>query len=77
MIRLLKNPDIMKPIKKSHIRETLNLLTNADSRTDTILEKLHDYYFILYRPYISIFFSLKKRMKKIEEKKIIIRGLVI
>ena len=28
--------------KKSRIRETKNLSTDADSRTDTILERLHD-----------------------------------
>ena len=28
--------------KKSRIQETKNLLTNADSRTDTILERLRD-----------------------------------
>ena len=28
--------------KKSRLRETLNLSTDADSRTDTILERLHD-----------------------------------
>ena len=27
-------------LKKSHIRETKNLSTDADSRTDTILERL-------------------------------------
>ena len=33
----------MNTIKqKSHIWETKNLLTNADSRTNTILERLHD-----------------------------------
>ena len=31
--------------KKSRIRETLNLLTDADSRTDRILEKLHNFFF--------------------------------
>ena len=42
-----------KPIlQKSRIRETKNLSTDADSRTDTILEKLHD-------------LSLKKIFKKI------------
>ena len=29
-------------IKKSRIRETKNLSTDADSRTDTILERLRD-----------------------------------
>ena len=28
--------------KKSRILETKNLLTHADTKTDTILEKLHD-----------------------------------
>ena len=29
-------------LKKYRIRETKNVLTDADSRTDTILERLHD-----------------------------------
>ena len=29
-------------LKKSRIRETKNLSTDADSRTDTVLESLHD-----------------------------------
>ena len=33
--------------KKSRIREKKNLLTDADSRTDTILEGLH-YFFIFF-----------------------------
>ena len=32
---------------KSRIRETLNLSTDADSRTDTIFEKLRDIFFLL------------------------------
>ena len=33
--------------KKKHLHtETLNLLTDADSRTDTILEKLHACFFV-------------------------------
>ena len=31
-------------VEKSRIRETKNLSTNADSRTDTILERLRDLY---------------------------------
>ena len=30
------------PLKKSRIRETKNLSTDADSRIDTILERLRD-----------------------------------
>ena len=30
------------PLKKSRIRETKNLSTDADSKTDTILERLRD-----------------------------------
>ena len=30
--------------KKSRIRETKNLSTDADSRTDTILKKLRDFF---------------------------------
>ena len=37
--------------KKSRIRETSNILTFADSRTDTILERLHD---LLKKKYICI-----------------------
>ena len=33
--------------KKTRIRETLNLSTDADSRNDTILEKLQFFLFIL------------------------------
>ena len=29
-------------VKKSRIRETKNISTDADSRTDTIFERLHD-----------------------------------
>ena len=36
----LKNK--LKEMKKSRIRETKNLSTDADSRTDTILERLRD-----------------------------------
>ena len=38
MISLLQNPDLQG--KKSRIQETKNLSTDADSRTDTILEWL-------------------------------------
>ena len=31
-------------VEKSSTRETKNLLTSAVSRTDTILEKLHDFF---------------------------------
>ena len=42
----------LQPIQKSRIRETLNLSTDADRRTDTILESLRD-------------LSRKKRRKKL------------
>ena len=32
--------------KRSRIRETKNILTNADSRVDRILKRLHDFFFI-------------------------------
>ena len=48
---------IVQRSKKSRIWETLNLSTNADRRTDTILERLQD-------------LSKKKKEKK-REKKII------
>ena len=34
--------------KKSRIRETKNLSTNADSRTDTILKELRDFCFLFF-----------------------------
>ena len=34
--------------KKSRIWETLNLSTDAVSRTDTILEKLSDYFYLIF-----------------------------
>ena len=36
------NPKSKRNTKKLRIRETKNLSTDADSRTDTILERLHD-----------------------------------
>ena len=33
---------VLLDIKKSRIRETKNLSTDADSRTDTVLERLRD-----------------------------------
>ena len=44
-------------VKKSRIRETLNLLTEADSRTDTILERLRD----LSKKKIYIYIYIKKK----------------
>ena len=41
--------------KKSRIRETKNLSTDADSRTDTVLERLRD---------LSIFYLIYKKKKK-------------
>ena len=35
--------------KQSCIWETLNLSTDADSRTDTILEKLHYFLLLLFK----------------------------
>ena len=39
---ILKWPNILFKKKKSRILETKNLLTDADRRTDTILERLHE-----------------------------------
>ena len=49
--------------QKFHIRETLNLLTDADSRSDTIFEKMHDFFL----REVAWFFFQK------EKKKIILR----
>ena len=35
-------------LKKSRIRETPTLLTDADSRTHTILERLRDLFFFIF-----------------------------
>ena len=37
--------NILKAYKKSRIRETPTLSTDADSRTDTNLKRLHDFFF--------------------------------
>ena len=44
--------------KKSRIRETPTLLTDADSRTDTILEKLRDLYIYFIFQRLHDFFIL-------------------
>ena len=48
--------------KKSRIRETPTLLTDADSRTNTILEKLRNIYFlyIYFFKEVAGFFSTEK-----------------
>ena len=51
-------------MKKSFIRETKNLSTDADIRTDTILERLRD---------LSQFIFLNERMRNFSLKKIIMR----
>ena len=48
-----KQPVHIMHISKSRTREINNLLTDADGRTDTILERLHD-------------LSLKTKLKKNE-----------
>ena len=51
MVVKSKQGDELNVNKKSRIRETKNLSTDADCRTDTILERLRD-------------LSLKKKYKK-------------
>ena len=43
---------------KSRIRETKNLLTDADSRTDTILERIGENFNLLYPIAIEILLTL-------------------
>ena len=40
--KMTKNLHFVHTLKKSRIRETSNLSTDADRRTDTILERLRD-----------------------------------
>ena len=75
-----KKPCLLLRYTNSCIRETRNLLTNADSRTDTILERLCDLllFFLFFqrscdfgpKPYLKtpsahIFFFQKLRLLKI------------
>ena len=53
---------LQSQLKKSRIRETKNLLTDADSRTDTILERLRDLSF-----FFLFFFLLFLRERKITQ----------
>ena len=46
-------PKCRKQEKISRIRETLNLSTNADSRTYTILEKLRDFFLKIFLERLS------------------------
>ena len=45
--------------KKSRIRETKNLLIDADSRTNTILEKLHDFLVFFFWIFCVIIYIYK------------------
>ena len=47
--------NLRKPKKKSHIRETPTLSTVADSRTNTILERLRDF---------SLYIKTKQKKEK-------------
>ena len=53
-MEVIKSGSQIKCLKKTRIRETKNLLTDADSRTDTIFERLHDLSLFLFNGAVDV-----------------------